>query len=66
MFRLKAFYAVPGWARLLTAGAATVVAACLPLLAGSASNFQILFVAAAGVFSASIAIFGRPPRPRQA
>ena len=66
MFRLEAFYAVPGWVRLLTAAAALVAAACLPLLAGSASNFQTLLVAAAGAFSASIALFGRPPQPGQA
>ena len=66
MSRLKALYAVPGWARLLTGGGAAAVAASLLMLVGSASNFQILLVAAAGVFSASIALFGRSPQPGRA
>ena len=59
MSRLKAFYAVPRWMRILTGGAALIVAASLPLIATSSSIFEVMFVAFLGVFAASIAIFGR-------
>ena len=62
MSRLKAFYTVPRWMRVLSGGAALIVAVSLPLIATSASIFQVLLVAFAGAFAASIALFGRPYR----
>ena len=61
MFRFEAFYAVPGWMRLLTGGAALVAGVSMPLLVGSASHLEMLLTLVAGAFSASIAIFGRLP-----
>jgi len=62
MDRLNAYYAVPVWMRFLAGGGAAVVAVSLPMLAGSAHPLIVLLVAASGVFSASIAIFGRKAR----
>ncbi len=60
MSRFAAVYRVPTWARVLTGVAAMGTAAAMPALVGSGSPLQVWMVAAAGIFSASIAIFGRP------
>ena len=59
MSRFANIYCVPGWARLLAAVAALATAASLPLLGASASKMQLLLVVGAGLFSASVAVFGR-------
>ncbi|MBO9715352.1 MAG: hypothetical protein J7507_00685 [Pseudoxanthomonas sp.] len=62
MHRFIAFYRVPVVLRLLTAVAALATFLSLPLLLRTGSWPLAVPVAVAGVFSASIALFGRSPR----
>ena len=59
MTRLRQLYRVPPGIRLLAAGAAVAVLVSLPALASSGSKFGVFLVASCGMFSASIALFGR-------
>jgi hypothetical protein len=64
MKHVRALYNVPPSVRLLTAAAALAVAASLPSLAAAAGvGPPFLCVGAAGLFSASIALFGRRRDP---
>lgn len=60
MSRFAAVYRVPTWARVLTGAAAIATAVAMPALVGSGNPLQVWMVAGAGIFAASIAIFGRP------
>ena len=68
MFQFSALYQVPTGLRLLTGAGAVVTAVALPLLLSSGSKLQVMLVGAAGLFAASVAIFGRKhagsPSPR--
>ena len=59
MHIFSAVYQVPTSMRLLAAVGAIVSAVSLPILVGIGAFFQVMLVAAAGIFAASIALFGR-------
>ena len=63
MKHLRALYNVPAGLRILVALQAAFVAACLPALARATGiGPELVAVALAGAFCASVAIFGRDRR----